>query len=151
VIPEQSLAVEVFTEEWSRACAERLNQRASYRAAAAEWTDPVVLSMAADPAHGVMEDRAVFLDLHRGQCRGTRLATAHDLATAPLVFRAEAGAWRQILEGRLDPVTAVMQGRLRLERGSVFGLAKYAAAAREMLAAAGEAGGSFPASDGRPA
>jgi putative sterol carrier protein len=138
------LTLEVFTEEWSRRCCERLNQRPAYRQAAAGWTDAVVLSMAADPAHGIPGDRAVYLDLAHGECRGTRLATAQDLATAPIVLRADAAAWRSMLEGGLDPVALVVQGRLKLERGSLFVLARYAAAAREMLAAAADAGGAFP-------
>jgi putative sterol carrier protein len=142
------LSPEVFTAEWSRRCCERLNARPAYRTAAADWTDAVVLSMAADPALGIPEDRAVYLDLYHGECRGTRLASGEDLATAPIVLRADASAWRRMLEERLDPVTLVMQGKLRLERGSLFVLARYAAAAREMLAAAAEAGGVFPAAVG---
>jgi putative sterol carrier protein len=139
------LAAEVFTEEWSRRCCERLNASERYQQAAADWTDAVVLAMTADPSHGIPHDRAVYLDLHQGRCRGTRAATAEDEATVPILLRAEAGAWRQLLEGGMDPVTAVIQGKLKLERGSLFVLAKYAAAAREMLAAASQAGGTFPA------
>jgi putative sterol carrier protein len=138
------VAVEAFTEEWSRLCCERLNARESYREAAADWEDAVVLAMAADAAHGIPDDRAVYLDLRHGQCRGTRAASSEDRASAPIVLHAPAGAWRQMLEGGMDPVTAVMQGKLRLERGSLFVLARYAAAAREMLAAAAEVGGTFP-------
>jgi len=137
--------VEVFTEEWSRACQRRLNERPGYRAAAADWTDPVVLWMSADPAQGIPEDRAVYLDLYRGECRATREASAEDRDRAPIVFHAGAAAWRQLLEGGMDPVTAVARGLLRLERGSLLMLARYAAAAREMLAAAASAGGCFPA------
>jgi putative sterol carrier protein len=142
------LTLEVFTEEWSRRCCERLNERPAYRQAAADWTDAVVLSMAADPAHGIAEDRAVYLDLAHGECRGTRVASAEDRSSAPIVLRADAAAWRQMLEGGQDPVSMVVQGRLKLERGSLFVLARYAAAAREMLSAAAEAGGVFPPSLG---
>lgn len=138
------MAAEVFTEEWARDCCARLNGRDSYREAASGWTDAVVLAMAPDPALGIDAPRAVHLDLYQGQCRGTRLATAADRASAPIVLSAEAAAWRELLTGTEDPVTAVMRGRLRLERGSVFVLAKYAAAAREMVAAAAAAGGFFP-------
>ena len=44
----------------------------------------------------------------------------------------------------MDPVSAVMQGKLKLSRGNLFTLAKYAPAAREMVLAAGEVGGTFP-------
>ena len=135
---------EVFTEEWARAACERLNAREGYREHAAQWRDAVVLVMGADEALGVAEERAVYLDLFEGACRATRLATAADLAGAPVVLRAQPAHWRLLLAGETDPVAAVMKGQLRLVRGSVFTLAKYAAAAREMVAAAAEAGGHFP-------
>ncbi|HEU0013908.1 MAG TPA: SCP2 sterol-binding domain-containing protein [Longimicrobium sp.] len=136
--------MEVFSEEWCIACCERLNQRESYRLAARGWEGAAVLVMAADPAHGISHDRAVWLDVHHGVCRGTRVATAQDLASAQYVFRADAAQWKRLLSGDLDPVGAVMQGKLKLARGNLFALARYAAAAREMVLAAGEVGGTFP-------
>lgn len=136
--------MEVFTEEWGRACCEEMNRREAYRAAAAEWEGSVVLVMERDPALGVEEDRAYWLDLHRGACRGMRRATDDDLAKAAYVMRAAPMAWQHILAGELDPVAAVMSGRLRLARGSLFALARYTAAAREMVAAAGAVEAYFP-------
>jgi putative sterol carrier protein len=135
---------EVFTDEWSRACCRALNERPNYAAVAADWRDAVVLVMGADPALGIDAERAVYLDLYEGACRGTRIATPEDRASAPFVLRAEAESWRRILSGDTDPVSAAMRGELRLERGSLMALAMYAPAAREMLAAASEAGGVFP-------
>ncbi len=137
--------MEVFSPAWSEACCAAVNAREAYRAAAAGWEGATVLAMAADPAQGVEADRAVWLDLHDGACRGTRTATAADLAGAAYVLRADPAAWKRMLAGETDPVTAVMTGKLKLVRGNLFALAKYAAAAREMVAAAGEVGGTFPA------
>ena len=136
--------MEVFTEEWGRTCCEEMNRRESYRAAAAEWEGAVVLVMERDPALGVEEDRAFLLDLHRGECRGTRPATEDDLARAPYVMRAGPAAWRHILDGELDPIAAVMSGKLRLARGSLFSLARFTAAAREMVAAAAAVEADYP-------
>ena len=139
--------MEVFTEEWASACCEALNRGGAYAVAAAEWEEGVsVLSMSADPAHGIMEDRAVFIDAHRGHCRGARMASEADIEAAPYVFRADAATWKRLLAGEVEPVTAVMQGKLKLVRGSLFALAKHAKAATAMVAAAGEVGGTFPAS-----
>jgi putative sterol carrier protein len=143
------MPMEVFTEEWSRACCEALNRREAYRTAAAGWEGAIVLVMGADPAQGVEADRSVFIDAHRGACRGARLAADGEAETAPFVFRADVPTWKRLLGGEVDPVSAVMQGKLRLVRGGLFTLAKYAAAAREMIAAAAEVGGTFP--EPRPA
>lgn len=140
--------MEVFTEPWCRACCDALNEREGYRTAGAGWEGAVVLEMAADPAQGIGDDRAVLLDLHDARCRGARVASAEDRASAPYVLRADPATWKRLLAGETEPVAAVMAGRLRLTRGNLLTLAKYAGAAREMVAAAASAGGTFPA---RPA
>jgi putative sterol carrier protein len=114
--------------------------------AAAEWEEGVsVLTMAADPAHGIMEDRAVLLDAHRGHCHGARVASEADMESASFVFRADAATWKRLLAGEVEPVAAIMAGKLKLTKGSLMTLAKYAKAASAMVAAAGEVGGTFPA------
>jgi putative sterol carrier protein len=135
---------EVFTEEWSRACCRALNEREAYRQAAATWEGAIVLVLAADAAHGVHADRAVYIDAHHGACREARLAAEGETETAPFVFRADPATWKRLLGRELEPVAAVMQGKLRLVRGGLMTVAKYAAAAREMIAAAAEVGGTFP-------
>jgi putative sterol carrier protein len=138
--------MEVFTEEWANACCEALNRGGAYGVAAAQWEEGVsVLTMAADPAHGIMEDRAVLLDAHRGHCRGARVASAADMEAASFVFRADAATWKRLLAGEVEPVAAIMAGKLKLTKGSLMTLAKYAKAASAMVAAAGEVGGTFPA------
>ena len=136
--------MEVFSEEWCVACCERLSQRESYRLAAAGWEGASVLLMSAEPLHGIHSDRAVWLDVNDGACRGARIATAEDLEAAAYVFRATPADWKRLLAGEMDPVSAVMQGKLKLSKGNLFTLAKYAPAAREMVLAAGEVGGAFP-------
>ncbi|HET6231507.1 MAG TPA: hypothetical protein VFE05_15650 [Longimicrobiaceae bacterium] len=136
--------MEVFTEEWSRACCRALNGHAGFKAAAGDWEDSVALVMRADPSHGVTQDRAFHLDLFHGVCRGVRPASPGDLESAAYVMEADVAAWREILQGRSDPVASLMMGRLRLSRGSLFALARYAGAAKELVAAVGHVEATFP-------
>ncbi|HEX6039223.1 SCP2 sterol-binding domain-containing protein [Longimicrobium sp.] len=138
--------MEVFTDAWCDACCARLNASAEYRQAAATWEGTVVLVMTADAAHGIPGERAVWIDAHHGHCRDSRVATAADRASAAYVLQADAATWTRLLAGETDPVSAAMTGKLKLTKGNLMSLAKYAAAAREMLRAAGEVGGTFPAS-----
>jgi putative sterol carrier protein len=137
--------MEVFTEEWCTASCAALNARESYRQAAAGWTEgAVVLVMTADPAQGIDRERAVWIDMHQGACRGSRVASDADRASASYVLQADPAAWKRLLAGEMEPVSAMMTGKLRLTRGNLFALAKHAAAAREMVAAAGTVAGTFP-------
>jgi putative sterol carrier protein len=140
--------MEVFTEAWCTACCAQLNAREAYRQAAAGWEGTVVLVMTADPAQGMDAERAVWIDAHHGACREARVATDADRESATYVLQADPAGWKRLLAGEADPVSSMMTGKLRLTRGSLFALAKYAQAAREMVLAAGEVGGTFPASAG---
>jgi putative sterol carrier protein len=138
------MPLEVFTEEWSRACCEQLNQHEGYRQAAADWEGDSVMVMTADPALGVQQDRAVYLDAHQGNCRGARVATAEDMEKASYVFQADAATWRRLMAGEVEPVQAVMTGKLKLTRGSLMSLAKHAAAASAMVKAVALVESTFP-------
>ena len=135
---------EAFTAAWAEAWRAALNASETYRRAAASWEGAVALVMHADRAAGIAERRAVFVDLWRGTCRASRVATRDDLAAAAFVFEAGAAAWRELLAARLSPVMALMSGQLALTRGSLFTLMPYAAAADALMATAARVQSTFP-------
>jgi len=138
------MPIEVFTDDWARACCENLNRRGTLRASAAGWDAPVVLVMEADAALGVETERACWFELRKGECRAGPARSTYGAWRRSASVAARPAAWRRILEGETDPVAAVMQGKLRLARGNLMALARYAPVARELVAAAAEAGGAFP-------
>lgn len=135
---------EIFTGDWARDWCREINDSEAYREAAETWEGAVVLSVKADPAYGLEEGRAVYVDLHRGECREARAATEEDREEVPYVIAADPSVWRRILGGELDPVSGLMRGKLTLERGSVGELARYVTAAQEMVAAAGRVEAEYP-------
>jgi putative sterol carrier protein len=135
---------DIFTERWAAAWCRALNESPAYRRAAAGWQGAVVLVMLADAALGVAERRRVLLDLHAGSCRGARVASDDDEQAAAYVLEAPAGAWRELLSGRLAPLTALLGGKLRLSRGDLAGLLPYAGAARELVSTAALVQSQFP-------
>lgn len=124
---------EVFSAAWADAWCSTLNGSDAYRAAAARWEGDVAIVMRDDA--GAMQ-RAVYLDLHHGTCRAARPANADEVAGARYVMEATVPVWRELLEGRTPPLMALMTNRLRLTRGSMAALLPFAAAARELVAAA---------------
>jgi putative sterol carrier protein len=100
--------------------------------------------MDSDPAIGLPEQRAVFVQLAGGECKAGRAATSEDLETAPYVLRASPAVWRQVLGGDLEPVGAVMTGLMDLARGNLIGLAPWVGAAKELLSAACRVECDFP-------
>jgi putative sterol carrier protein len=141
---------EVFTDQWSSACRQRLNARGRFAEVAGSWKSPVALLMRADPRLGVLRDRMVYLELRDGECQLARVAGEGDRERAEFILAADAAQWKRLLDGDLDPIPAVMTGKLKLERGSLARLLPHAPAAKELIAAAREAGGHFPASANGP-
>jgi putative sterol carrier protein len=72
------------------------------------------------------------------------MATAQDMATAPFVIAADIIKWRRVLDGSLDPLGAIMLGKLKVVRGSVGQIAVYAAAAKQLVECAKAVGTSYP-------
>lgn len=127
---------ELFTDAWARAFCAELAANPRYRQAAQGWEGAIGMVLGEDPEHGVDEDRPIILDLWHGACRGARAAGEEDLEAAPFVLSAPGGVWRRIFGGDLDPIFALMSGKLTMPRGTVARLLPYTAAAKEMVATA---------------
>lgn len=127
---------DIFTGEWAGAWAEEINASEAYRGAAASWDEPMVLTMKADRGAGVPEDRSVYLDLYRGECREARAATEHDVQKARYVIRATPKVWEQAIDGSLKVSWALLRGELKVLKGSKSKLSSHAEAWRQMIAAA---------------
>lgn len=92
-------------------------------------------------------ERSAFLDLHHGECRQARSATAEDLAAADFVIAGRSEVWDRLLGGKLDPIWALVSGRLDLERGSLARLTPQVRAARELVRAARRITGAAPGAE----
>jgi len=88
---------ELFSDAWAAGWAKEINASDPFHVAGAKWEDTLVLVMEPDPALGVTVQRAVCVELHRGECRAARAATADDLETAPYVLFAQAAIWKEVL------------------------------------------------------
>ncbi len=137
------MSILAFSTEWAEAWASALNVHEDYRQAAARWEGSVAAVVSADDARGVLE-HAVFLDLWHGECRAARVATPADLEVARYVIRGAPTAWREVLQGALPPLLALMTGKLALARGSLAALVPFAGAAKALVDVAAAVPVSFP-------
>ena len=125
--------MEVFSEEWVKKLCDLLNQSEEYKKAAAKWEGGLVIVDAKAPSIGIMEDRAVYMDLWHGDCREAKVATDEDFEKAKFVLKADPFSWLDILEGRLETISAVMRGKLKLAKGSAIALTPHVRAAKELI------------------
>jgi putative sterol carrier protein len=130
-------------EEWFRALAEEINGSAAYRAAASDWEGDIAFVIEADPERGLPADVWGYLDLWHGTCRSGSVTTPDGGSGAEFVISATYRRWKDVVRGDLDPVRAMMQGKLRV-RGDLPKILRYVQAAHELVAICGSVPTRFP-------
>jgi putative sterol carrier protein len=122
------------SDEWASAYKDALNGSAAYKAAGKDWTHGVVaMVVKADPALGIPEDTAMWLDVDRGECRDCKLIPAAKAEAAGFVIVADYARWKSVIKKELDPIKGMMQGKLKLTKGHMPTIVKYVQSSRELV------------------
>jgi putative sterol carrier protein len=124
---------QLFTIAWAEAWGVALNASDTYARVARDWDGAVVMEAQADPARGLPETIAVFLDLAHGRCRAARIATPDDRTEAAYVISGPLASWLSVLNGDMSPTSAILHGQLSLQKGSLMRLMPHVHAATEMV------------------
>lgn len=120
------------SDEWLDIYRQRINASPEYREAASTWEGDITFVFEAEPNKQVPADLWARIDLWHGECRGARMVDATEGGAAPYVIRAPYSRWKEVLAGDLDPVKAMMQGKLRLQ-GDLPTIIRYVRAANELV------------------
>ena len=124
--------------EWTQALKVALNTDREYREVGKPWTfGPVAMIVRADSSYGLERDAGIVLDVHQGECRGARFVEGEsDPADAEFVIVGTYARWRDVIEGRLDPIKAMMEGKLKLARGHLPTIIRFVEPSRLVVASA---------------
>lgn len=125
--------IPAFSAAWADAFRHAVNADEAYREAGRRWADPVALIVR--PTTELPDGAAVQVHLEGGTCTEAA-AVALDTVSAPFILAASLATWREIVEGRVDPIAAVTRGAVSVARGSIGTLMLHARAARSLLACA---------------
>ncbi|MFO0681396.1 MAG: SCP2 sterol-binding domain-containing protein [Sandaracinus sp.] len=132
--------------EWVHAFRDAINANAGYKTAGKDWTHgKVAYVIKADPRLGITEDMALVLDLHQGVCREASYVDAKTAQSAEFVIVSDYPKWREVLGGQVDPTKAMMQNKLRLEKGHLPTIVKYVLASKEIVKSALAVDTDYPA------
>ncbi len=130
---------EIFTDAWAEAYKDALNKNEAYAEAGSDWEGPMAFLVRADPAHGLPEPRAVVLDLEHGTCHEAFSSSEKEAReAADYVIEGSRNVWLDVLDGKLQPLKALMFGKLKLKKGKMRDLLPYTKAAKEMVESARE-------------
>jgi putative sterol carrier protein len=122
------------SDEWARAYKDALNASAAYKQAGKDWTHgTVAMVVKADPALGIAEDTAMWLDVHGGECRECTLMPASKADAAAFIIVADHARWKSVIKKELDPIKGMMQGKLKLTKGHMPTIVKYVQSSRELV------------------
>ncbi len=130
--------------EWVERYKEAINQNPAYKVGGANWDKGVVsLICKAKPEIGIPEDIGIWLDLHKGVCREARIVTAEEARKAPFCITAEYERWKQVIRKELNPITGMLQGKLRL-KGDLPTIVRFVDASKALVESAGMVPTIFP-------
>ena len=118
-------------EGWVRAFVDAINASEDYARFAHDWEGDVVIAVEAEPDRSVPEDVHVLLDLWHGGCRDGGIVDASRAERAEFLIRAPYSRWKDVIEGHLEPIKGLMQGKLRV-RGDLQRILRYVKATQEL-------------------
>ena len=122
--------------EWCTAYRDAINASPGYRAAAKDWTHgAVAMVVTADPAIGLPEDMAMWLDMHQGECRACTLVSRAEADKAAFVLVASYSRWKEVIRKLLDPTKGMIQNKLKLAKGHMPTMVKYVTSNKELVEA----------------
>jgi len=131
------------SKEWAEAFCQALNESPEYRSAAFKWEgDIIFLAVNIPPEVGQSDKSAMKFFLKHGQCRGVEVYTEDAVAQAdaPYILEADYKTWLDVIAGKIQPIPAMVLGKIKVKKGSFAVLAQYAPAALAMIKAAQRVG-----------
>lgn len=123
--------MQIFNQDWSNAYQEAINHNSAYTETSQKWNHgSLAMAIHFDDATA----QAVCLDLEAGHCNDAQsmsLETAHEQAN--FVIEGDTVAWKAVLNNDIQPLMAIMRGKLKLTKGSISKLMPFAKSASELV------------------
>ncbi len=124
------MAIRFPSDEWIKALSGMLNASESYERAAKDWEGDFIFVVEADD--NLPETSYLYLGLYHGKSPDAAQVDSEDAREAEFVLRAPFNIWRQVIEGRLDPIQGMMTRKIKVE-GNMMKIMRYPKAAKEIV------------------
>ncbi len=106
--------VKFGTEEWLVAYVKALNENPAYEEAAHDWEGDFLFIVWPDEDAGVSEEIVLWMDLWHGKCRGYDVFPNREAKQTAFIYEGSYANWEAIVEGRLDPIKALLTRKMKL-------------------------------------
>ena len=128
------------SEPWTAAFKDAINQNPEYRKHGAPWTfGSVAMVVEANPSLGLEQTAAIILDVHQGSCQKATFVEgmeAVDVADPAFVIVADYARWKLVVQGDLDPIKGMMEGKLKLTKGHLPTMIRFVHSSRALVTSA---------------
>ena len=118
------------SDEWIKEFGKQVNSSKAYEESAKDWEGDFIFIMEADST--LPKTAYFFVGLLHGKSTDTALVESEDARPAQFKLAASFTTWRKIIEGKLDPIQAIMTGKLKL-KGNLAKVLRYPKAAKELV------------------
>ncbi len=124
------MAFKFPSDEWIKELARQLNASEAYEKAAKDWEGDFVFVVEPDEAYP--NTAYLFLGLYHGKSTDAAMIDSETERPAEFIIRAPFSTWRQVIEGKLDPIQGMMTRKLKLQ-GNMMKVMRYPKAAQEIV------------------
>ena len=134
------MAIKFPSEEWIKELGIRLNASESYAQAAANWVGDQIFVILPDDHYS--DTTYVYVNLEHGKASNPRQLRGLEELKASFTTSALFSTWRRVLEGHLDPISAIMSNKIKLV-GSLAQIQRNPRATVELVKVAASIGSDF--------
>ena len=124
------MAFKFPSDEWGKQFADQLNASEDYERSAKDWEGDFIFVIEPDKSYS--ETAYLFIGLYHGKCTDAAMIASVDEREAQFIIRAPFTNWRKVIEGKLDPISAIMVRKLKL-KGDMMKVMRYPKAAKELV------------------
>jgi putative sterol carrier protein len=131
------------TEEWLRAYKDAIDTSPELAEAAKDWERDIAIVVEAEPDKGMPVDLWTLFVIDHGRCKEAKLVTPDEGEKATFVISAPYSMWKDVVQGRVDPIKGMLQGKLKVS-GDLPTLAREVKAAESLVKLARSVTTEFP-------
>ena len=108
------MAVLFPSEEWAKEFVDRINNDPEFAKAASTWEGSLALNIMSED--GLLDENFIlWLDPYHGEVRDYKKISSLEDEKANFSISAKYSVWRDIVSGKVNPMMAMMTGKLRVK------------------------------------
>ncbi len=108
------------SEAWLKALEARLNSDERYARVARNWEGDLAFVIEPDASGELEAPMVLYVDLWHGKCRGSAMLRDVAEKNPAFVLTATLENYRKVLDGRLDPMQAMLTRKLKVKGGMAY-------------------------------